>query len=55
MSNALHITVQHAPSCTAVQLTGEPDLHTAPTLRARDLEQLTQGHAHLILDMTSVS
>ncbi|MDN3295190.1 STAS domain-containing protein [Streptomyces ficellus] len=55
MTDALHLTLQHTDGPYAVAtVTGDVDLHTAPTLRSGALDLIQQGHRHLILDMRGV-
>lgn len=55
MTDDIELTLTATPGPAAIAtVTGEIDLHTAPSLRTRALELINQGHQHLILDLSGV-
>ncbi|OSZ56385.1 anti-anti-sigma factor [Streptomyces pharetrae CZA14] len=54
MTDDIELTLTAAGAAAVATVTGEIDLHTAPSLRTRALELINQGHQHLILDLSGV-
>lgn len=56
MTDALHIDVPHTDGTLAViALSGEFDITTAPAVRARALDLITDGHPDLVADLSGVT
>ncbi|MEE1942974.1 STAS domain-containing protein [Streptomyces sp. TRM 70361] len=56
MSDEPQLAVEHVgDTATVVAVTGEIDYHSSPVLRTGVGEVITEGHHHLILDMSGVS
>jgi anti-sigma B factor antagonist len=55
MNQQAVVTSQHRDGWRVVQVTGEIDVHTGPTLRDHLLSALAQGEPDLIIDLAEVS
>ncbi|MEU9273096.1 STAS domain-containing protein [Streptomyces sp. NPDC048251] len=56
MTDDLILTITHTDGHLAIlSVGGEIDIQTAPALREEALAVITQGHPHLILDLTGVT